>query len=420
MSEPPGRRWLVWGLAAAFYAYGFFQRVAPSVMVEDLMRDFALGGALLGSLSAVYFYAYAAVQIPVGVLLDRFGARRLLIVGTLLAAAGSALFALAPGLALALAGRALVGAAVGFAFIATLKIVTLWFPPQRFGRMAGWTLAVGIVGGIAAQAPLGAVVERVGWRPTMLAGALLALALCLAIALGVSERGSGPTAPRPAGAALAGGGPSGGLRAILRTGPIWLLTLYAAGMSAPILALAGLWLVPYLVQAHDLARAEAGALASLMLAAWAAGGPAAGWLAERVGREGAMLGGAAANAACLLALCLLAQPPLALLVTLTVVLGLAGGFMIVAYAHTREVYGSARSATAMGVVNSAVLLVGAALQSVIGLVLDAGWTGLERAGARLYLEPAWRTAFTSLALVAACALLAALGLRRATPGTPRR
>ena len=133
-----------------------------------------------------------------------------------------------------------------------------------------------------------------------------------------------------------------------------------------------------------------------------------------------MLGGAAANAACLIALCLLAQPPLALLVTLTVVLGLAGGFMIVAYAHTREVYGSARSATAMGVVNSAVLLVGAALQSVIGLVLDAGWTGLERAGARLYLEPAWRMAFTSLALVAACALLAALGLRRATPGTPRR
>ncbi|HEX5796326.1 MAG TPA: MFS transporter [Geminicoccaceae bacterium] len=419
MSAPAGGRWPVWGLAAAFYAYGFFQRVAPSVMVEDLMRDFALGGALLGSLSAVYFYAYAAVQIPVGVLLDRFGARRLLIVGTLLAAAGSALFALASGLALALVGRALVGAAVGFAFIATLKIVTLWFPPQRFGRMAGWTLAVGILGGIAGQAPLGALVERVGWRPTMLAGALLALALCLAIALGVRERRSGTTAPGPAGATPADGGRPSGLRAILRTGPIWLLTLYAAGMSAPILALAGLWLVPYLVQAHGLGRAEAGALASLMLAAWAAGGPAAGWLAERVGHAGAMLGGAAANAACLLALCLVAQPPLALILALAVVVGLAGGFMIVAYAHTREVYGSARSATAMGVVNSAVLLVGAALQSIIGLVLDAGWTGLERAGARLYPEPAYRAAFTSLALVAACALLAALALRRPTRETPR-
>jgi MFS family permease len=414
MSAPPARRWLVWGLAAAFYAYGFFQRVAPSVMVEDLMRDFALGGALLGSLSAVYFYAYAAVQIPVGVLLDRFGARRLLIVGTLLAAAGSALFALAPGLVLAVAGRAVVGAAVGFAFIATLKIVTVWFPPSRFGVMAGWTLTVGMIGGIAAQAPLGALVERVGWRPTMLAGGLLALALCIAIALRVTERPAGTIASEPAGAAPAAGGPSGGLRATLRTGPIWLLALYAAGMSAPILALAGLWLVPYLVQAHGLGRAEAGALASLMLAAWAVGGPAAGWLADRVGRGGAMLGGAAANAACLLALCLIAQPPLALVVMLAVVSGFAGGFMIVAYAETREVYGSARSATAMGVVNSATLLIGAALQSVIGLVLDAGWTGLERAGARLYLEPTYRAAFASLALVAACALLAALGLRRET------
>ena len=174
------------------------------------MRDFALGGALLGSLSAVHFYAYAAVQIPVGVLLDRFGARRLLIVGTLLAAAGSALFALAPGLALALAGRALIGAAVGFAFIAALKIVSLWFPPQRFGLMAGSTLAVGMLGGIAAQAPLGAVAERVGWRPTMLAGALLALALCLAITLGVRERRSGTTAPGPVGATPAGGGPRAG------------------------------------------------------------------------------------------------------------------------------------------------------------------------------------------------------------------
>ena len=415
-----GRAWLVWSLAAAFYAYGFFQRVAPSVMVEDLMRDFALDGALLGSLSAVYFYAYAAVQIPVGVLLDRFGVRRLLIVGTLLAAAGSALFALAPGLALATAGRAVVGAAVGFAFIATLKLVTACFPPRRFSLMAGLTLAAGMAGGIAAQAPLGALAERFGWRPIMLAAAAVALALSLTLALSLSERRAEPEREPPGTLPAAAGGP-GGLLAILRTGPVWLLTLYAACMSAPILALAGLWLVPYLVQAHDLGRAGAGALASLMLAAWAAGGPAAGWLTERVGRLRAMAGGAAVNGFCLLALCLVAQPPLALILVLIVLVGLGGGFMIVAYDQTREIYGSARSATALGVVNSAVLLIGAGLQSLIGLSLDASWTGLERGGARLYLEPAYRSAFTSLALVAACALLATLGLRRATQrGTPRR
>ncbi|HSA80953.1 MAG TPA: MFS transporter, partial [Geminicoccaceae bacterium] len=204
-------------------------------MVEDLMRDFALGGALLGSLSAVYFYAYAAVQIPVGVLLD---------------------------------------------------------PPQRFSLMAGLTLAAGIAGGIAAQAPLSALVESFGWRPIMLGTALLGLALCLAIVLNLSEPRTGKAAPGPAGTAPAAGG-AGGLLAILRTAPVWLLTLYAACMSAPILALAGLWLAPYLVQAQGLSRAEAGALASVMLAAWAVGGPVAGWLAARVGRLPAMVGGAA-------------------------------------------------------------------------------------------------------------------------------
>ena len=117
---------------------------------------------------------------------------------------------------------------------------------------------------------------------------------------------------------------------------------------------------------------------------------------------------------------MVAQPPLALILALVVLVGLGGGFMIVAYDQTRELYGSARSATAMGVVNSAVLLIGAGLQSLIGVLLDASWTGLERTSARLYPEPAWRSAFTSLALVAACALLAALGLRRVTRGTPRR
>jgi MFS family permease len=410
-----GRAWLVWGLAAAFDAYSFFQRVAPSVMVEDLMRDLALGGALLGSLSASYFYAYAAVQVPVGVLLDRFGPRRLLIAGTLLAAAGSAMFALAPGLTLATAGRALVGASVGFAFIATLKLATLWFPPERFGLMAGLTFAAGMLGGIAAQAPLAALVELAGWRAAMLAGALVSLVLCLAIATSLPERRARSEERREAvGREAHPPTEAGGLPAILRSATVWLLTSYAACMAAPILALAGLWLVPYLDQVHGLSRSEAGALASVMLGAWALGGPAAGWLAERVGRLRAMTGGAAVNAACFAALCFLPEPPLALILVFSAIIGLGGGFMIIAYAHAREVYGGARAATAMGVVNSAVLLLGAALQSLFGILLDARWAGLEEAGARIYLEPAYRTAFVSLAIASLFALLAAvfLELRR--------
>lgn len=333
-----GVAWAAWGLGAAFYAYAFFQRVAPSIMVAELMQAFALGGALLGTLSATYFYAYAAVQIPVGLLLDRFGARRLLIGATALAAAGSLLFALAGGLALALVGRALVGAAVGVAFIATLKLATVWFPPERFGLISGLTLAAGVLGGILAQAPLAALVQALGWRGAMVVAAILAFALLAAMVLVLREPEAAVGSP-----ARARGGMLGDLGRVVATAEVWLLTLFAGCTGAPILALAGLWLVPYLAQAQGLARAEAGLVASLMLAAWALGGPAAGWFAERVGRPQAMVAGAAISTLGLATLCLWPTPPLALILLVSVLLGLAGGAMIVAYAHTRAIYGAART-----------------------------------------------------------------------------
>jgi MFS family permease len=411
MMRPAGLAWLVWGLGAAFYAYGFFQRVAPAVMVDDLMRDFALGAALLGSLSAAYFYAYAAVQIPVGILLDRFGPRPLLLGATLLAAAGSAVFATAQDFGTAALGRALIGVGVGVAYIGTLQLAVWWFPPRRFPLVAGLTLAAGLLGGIAAQAPLAALIEAVGWRATMVAAALAALGLAGAMAVWVRNRPPDRANPRPAPAA-APGRLVHDLRALLGSGQIWLLAAFAGGMGAPILALAGLWAVPFLTQTHGLSRAEAAAAVSILLAAWALGGPAAGWLSDRLGRAPTMLGAGLTSVASLLILSLSPAAPLGLLFALFVSTGLAGGSMIVAFAITRDRYAGRAAASAMGVVNSAVLLLGAGLQSLIGFLLDRQWTGLEHAGARLYTESAYRHAFLVLATTSARALLSAVLLQR--------
>ena len=105
MTPPPARlAWSIWCLGALVYLVAFFQRVAPAVMTEQLMAEFAIGGAALGNLSAFYFYAYVAAQIPTGLLADRWGPRRLLASGTAIAALGGVLFALAPTFALAAAG----------------------------------------------------------------------------------------------------------------------------------------------------------------------------------------------------------------------------------------------------------------------------------------------------------------------------
>src|SRR5688572_11451641 len=137
--------WIVWGLAAAFFFSEYFARVAPGVMVPDLMRDFKVTALTLGSLSAFFYYAYVGMQVPVGILVDRFGPHRLLTVATVLCSAGCLLFASAQSVSLAEAGRFLMGFGASFAFVGTLKLAAVWFPASQFGLLAGLTQALGML-----------------------------------------------------------------------------------------------------------------------------------------------------------------------------------------------------------------------------------------------------------------------------------
>jgi MFS family permease len=118
----------VWGLGACLYLIAFYQRVAPAVMTRELSRDFGLSAAALGNLSAFYFYGYALVQIPTGLLADRWGPRRVLTLGATVTAAGTLLFAIAPTVVWANAGRLAIGTAAGMAFVSMLKLASHWMP----------------------------------------------------------------------------------------------------------------------------------------------------------------------------------------------------------------------------------------------------------------------------------------------------
>ncbi len=124
-----GQAILAFALGTLFFGYAFVQRVSPSVMTEELMRDFAVGGAALGSLSAFYFYTYASIQLPVGMLTDRFGPRKLMSFAAGLCALAALVFAQSESLLGASLGRALIGGTVAFAFVGTLAIAGYWFAP---------------------------------------------------------------------------------------------------------------------------------------------------------------------------------------------------------------------------------------------------------------------------------------------------
>ena len=119
-----------WATGALFFFYAWILRVAPSVMIDELMRDFGVGAAAVGNLSAFYFYGYAGMQIPVGLLMDRFGPRRLMTVAALGCAAGCVLFALAPTLWVLSLGRFLIGATAAFSLVGAMTVAGQWFRPS--------------------------------------------------------------------------------------------------------------------------------------------------------------------------------------------------------------------------------------------------------------------------------------------------
>jgi MFS family permease len=173
--------WIVWGLGAALYLMGFFQRVAPAVITSELMREFEINAAALGNLSAFYYYSYVAMQIPTGILSDTLGPRRLLAAGALGAAVGTLMFAVAHSFALAGMGRCLIGASVAVAFVGMLKLANSWFPPHYFAMVSGVALLCGIIGGVSAGTPLRLLVNAFGWRQVIFVSALITFLIAAAI-----------------------------------------------------------------------------------------------------------------------------------------------------------------------------------------------------------------------------------------------
>jgi nitrate/nitrite transporter NarK len=278
----------VWGLGAALYLIGFFQRVAPAVLTRELSTEFALTAAALGNLSAVYFYSYVAMQIPTGLLADHWGPRRTLTLGGIVAALGAVLFGLADSYTLVALGRLLVGGAVGVAFVSMLKLSTHWFDHSRFATITGVAVATGVIGAVSAGAPLRFAADAFGWRYVIVASgavtALVAIATWLVVRDDPRHRGYRSYMPEGRHGAP-GHSVLGGLRICFRSRNAWLVFFINGAVAGAPLTFAGLWGVPFLTTHYGLSTPAAAGMASLLLVAWAVGGPFLGALSDRMGER---------------------------------------------------------------------------------------------------------------------------------------
>ena len=407
--QPSLQGWFIWSLAALSFGYAFFHRVAPSVMVSELMGEFAIGGAMLGTLSALYFYPYVLLQIPLGALLEQFGTRLLLGCALLLTAVGTFLFGAADIIELAYFSRVLIGIGSSVAFLGALALASKWFPASRAAFLAGLAMFFAMSCGTLAQAPLALLVDQIGWRACMTALGFFGIGLCLIVFSFVRN------APPP-GQTKTPPGKSWqivwqGVSSAIILPDVWKIAIVAACLSGPMLALGGLWGTPYLMESYGLERPNAAFLMSFILLGWAVGAPVSGMVSDRLGRRKIVLVYASLGVVFGVAMLIFfPQLPLWLLVCVITLIGFSGGGMAATYALVQEIMPSHLGAASTGIVNSMTVASGALLQPLVGMLLDMMWDGNISAGVRLYDAGDYRLAFLCILGSAVIGLIAALSL----------
>ncbi|HUX78458.1 MAG TPA: MFS transporter [Alphaproteobacteria bacterium] len=413
-----GRSWLVWASAALFFGYQFLLRVSPSVMTQELMRDFQVDACALGTLTSCYFYAYVLLQLPVGTLLDKLGPRRLLTIAALLCTGGSILFATADTIVMASAGRFLIGAGSAFGFLSCMKVGALWFPPQRISMVVGFTLFLGTIGA-AGVYPMSFLVAALGWREAVLATAGGGVALAIFIAIVVRDH-----PPKSLQSYIenhhAIGNPSlsiwEGLKVITKKAQTWLLAFYGFMMFIPLVGFADLWGVPFLIRVHHMNEQYATLSTSFLYVGVALGTPLFAFISDRFQQFKFTLLGAALGVLIPFVVIVYGPDlPVFVIISLLFVAGLFLGGQFMTYSIVTEINPLSVSGLATGFQNMVCLLSGIIFQPFIGWLLDIFWEEAYENGIRLYSSAAYQMAITSVIVAILFAILASLFIREAYP-----
>lgn len=402
-SPPISLAWLVWGIGAALYFVGFYQRVAPAVITAELSQAFNLTAAGLGNLSAFYFYSYVAMQIPTGLLADRYGPRILLTCGAAIAACGTAVFAMAQDVFWANTGRLLIGGSVGVAFVAMLKLAAHWMPARQFALASAAALAVGVFGAVAAGAPLRLLVDAFGWRNIMWASAACTLLIACAAWWIVRDDPADRQYLSHSSHHTENNTQSvwAGLLEVLSYRNTVLLFFLSGSMTGLVLTFAGLWGVPFLTTQYGLTQTFAAGLCSTMMVAWALGTLVFSTLSDHIGKRRPLyIGGVVAALALWSVLIYSKLPSTVMLATLVAGIGFCAGSFIISFAFAKESVPARLAGTASGVANMGVIAGPMLLQPLVGVVLDRSWQGTLGTGAftgkRVFDFSAYSQAFSMM------------------------
>ncbi|THA59186.1 nitrate/nitrite transporter [Streptomyces sp. A1136] len=375
LDPPGGRRALaVWAIGVAVYFVAVIFRTSLGVAGLDAADRFRVGASALATFSLLQLLVYAGMQIPVGLMVDRLGTKRVLTLGATLFTVGQLGFALAPSYGTALAARALLGCGDAMTFISVLRLGTRWFPARRGPLMAQLAGLVGMAGNLVSTLVLAPVLHGVGWVPAFAGSSVAGLVVMVPLVLFLRDHPEGH-APPPVARAAGGGFVRRQIADSWRQPGTRLGLWVHFTTQFPAMVFLLLWGMPFLVEAQGLTRTTAGGLMTLIVVANMGFGLLYGQLVGR--RQAARIPLALGTVAVTAALwgAVLAYPgeraPMWLLTALCVVLGTCGPASMIGFDFARPANPAERQGTASGITNMGGFLASMTTLLAVGVLLDA-------------------------------------------------
>ncbi|WP_245183366.1 MFS transporter [Legionella israelensis] len=384
---------IVCAVGGLFYCYEFVLRIIPGALQSELSAAFGhISATTFGQLSAFYYFAYSPMQLPVGMLMDRYGPRRLLIFACLSCTLGSWLFSITSSIVIAGIGRFLVGFGSSFAFVGVLSLAVNWLPKHYFSLVAGLITTLGMLGLVYGEVKITDIAITVGWQHALDLMVIVGAVLTVLTFLFVND---GPKGRVKNGSPL----PEffKNVLYVLTCSEVWLIGIVGACLYTSLSVFGELWGKTYLEQAHHLTKLQAAHTISAMFFGWAVGAPVAGYFSDRTGKRvlplmlGAIFG--------LICISIVLYCPGLSYRSLNMLLFLYGLFSateILVFIMAKENSGAKLSGTVFAATNMIVTLGGVIFQPLVGKLLDMFGDSEIVAGEHIYTVVDYQLALSIL------------------------
>jgi MFS family permease len=359
--------WAMWSIGTAFVMFQFLLQLSSGVMAESLMKAFSTSAVGAGLLSSAYYYIYVSLQTPAGMLIDRFGARRLMSFGALVCAVGCLLFSQTDHLWIAATARAMMGGGSAFAFVGTLYLIGRWFATERFAFLLGLSDMFATGGTVIFNVSLASLLNSIGWRDSMLCAAVFAVIIgvfsWLFIRDGSNQSDNQTLLPQMSFTQQ--------FREVITNRFLWLNGIYVGIMFSIASVFTGMWGVPFIMLEMHVSNSMAAFLASSLFICLGISCPLIGWLYPKLVKHLQSLLVLASLTCSLILAILIYYPPhsLVLYTVMMVLMGMACTVYIFNFALVKEYVPKAVVTTAMGFTNTLCVITVPLFQPIVGWLM---------------------------------------------------